>query len=167
METFRVIHAVRIKDEEKQTFDYFQLKLETSKGRVLTLTDAKGQTKDGVVRLTSDYVDNILRQEELPVKELTARQKLRLVRSMNLRAEITLKTQGEEVIADEVTGVVNVGTADAPKWEKPKAGTKFKVAETGYWINYRKDVTVSLDDAVANQIEHELYQRASLQQADA
>lgn len=154
MERFKVLNAVRINEGVAEGYDYFNLTLQNSKGVTLPLP----------VQVTRKYILNVLRQEELPVDELTDRQVLRLVKSLQISGTIQKKEEGEEFIADEFTGIVNVGTKDQPEWKPAKKGQTYKVHMTGYWINYREQVIFSINDDLADKFAMQVHQTQQLMQ---
>ncbi len=158
MERFQVIKAVRIsKDTDGNALEnsYYQLSLQNQAGDVL----------EQPVRMSTKYIANLFNQEQVDTTVLTPRQLHRLIKGMTILATIEQKVKGEEFVATEFSGLVNVGTDKAPKWEQPVKGQKYLIQEDGYRVNYDNEVGIDFNDDLADKFIREATMPASVQAA--
>lgn len=154
MENFKVISAVQIKKDNNGAAlesPYYQLNLRNAAGAVL----------ESPVRVSTKYLANKFRADEVDVDILPAISLHRLVKGMSVTAVIEHKTKGDAFVATENTGLVKVNDA----WVPATAGQKYEVQETGYRIDYDQEFMIDFDFDLAITLVEKAEAKAALQPA--
>ena len=163
MKTYNVINAVLIPPTEgKNEEPYFQLNLANDKGIPLTVQDDDNPEviMNAPIVMSMAHLDAQLRNF-LGVQDvdfIAPFEKISLLRTMSLTANVEKKEKGSKFVASENTK----SAFDGKKWlnaSEIKAGAEYVIARTNWRIDYDKTVLYNFDQELGFKVSDRILAR--------